>query len=213
MSKVPVCCLTFRQETFLWSDDENDRTRRRVKAPTLMIPFSTFSWEQNLRLLGDFCWNVDTRACQSGRKAWLFFQNLTIYYYDNLHNFLPKIRFKSLATIHSRKITFKRLKILPKWPTFVQSGHPGDCHYLGHGGYEWKEVREQYYKTNYVNKVRRLWYLACYFLLANFFSSVRIYNSDPLMQWLEIIIARLDHHGEYRRSNWHAYTLSPPHLP
>ena len=36
------------------------------------------------------------------------------------------------------------------------------------------------------------------------------------MQWLEVIIARLDHHGEYEWSNWPRYVgtwLAPPFTP
>ena len=43
-----------------------------------------------------------------------------------------------------------------------------------------------------------------------------IIGHTPLMQWLEVIIARLDHHGEYRWSNWPRYVgtwFAPPFTP
>ena len=43
-----------------------------------------------------------------------------------------------------------------------------------------------------------------------------IIGQTPLMQWLEVIIARLDHHGEYRWSNWPRYLstwFGPPSTP
>ena len=43
-----------------------------------------------------------------------------------------------------------------------------------------------------------------------------IIGQTPLRQWLEVIIARLDSHGEYRWSNWPRYVgtwFAPPSTP